>query len=317
MIHHSHGMHIEPISEGNWNDLLKMSHYASPFHDFKWGQLVTSILGGTYRPLVAMQEDCQWLIPGYTSTPWGSSKGSFRIGSIGYGGPLPIHTIKNALDEIQHVHELFHDLHLHFDASQIRATLYPDPIWNGLSHVGLQMSNTYKIALTSNRDMLFHETLSGNVRTAIRKSEKEGVTVHMIDTSNQREMQQAYHLLCQTQKSVGSNYTTPYELFTALATNQLTSTRTQTFVAFYKDSIVGTTTLVYGGSEAFHLFHGWDRTATASCSNQALIWSMICFALENSLSVFNMGASHSDALLKAKMQWGGHLEYVPTIHLAF
>lgn len=310
-----HKVKIEPATENTWDKLLKKSIYATPFHDYQWGVLTTELLGGEYVPLVATKDDYQWLIPGYRLKPWAKSQGHFRIGSIGYGGPLPVHKMISSDSEIRNVNGILNQIASQLKLSKINALLYPAHEWSALTNTNLQFGSTCKVALSSNSKELFDDTLSGNVRTAIRKSVKEGVVVRSVNVNNDSEMTQAHDLLCSTQNRVAASYTTSYKIFEALASKKMTNTSSQTFIAVHNGVLVGTSTLLYDDAQAFHLFHGWDRSFTKLCANQALIWHMMCFAIELGIKTFNMGESHTDALLEAKMRWGGHIELIPKFEL--
>jgi hypothetical protein len=294
---------IEVIDNTSWDKYLSKANQSSPFQTYAWSKGIERILGGKFMPVYAVIGQRSWLIPCYLGSPWATND-ELRIGSIGYGGPLPIHEIEDISGEYIAIQDVLNGLSLKFNCSQVMATLYPRPGWGELNDRGLSLSETVIVPLSSTIETIFTLTLTGNTRTAIRKATKEGVVIREVNTENIEECERAYKILRDTQVSVGSNYTTNRDLFFALARGE-TLGLTKVFISVVHDTITGVAVLVWNEHEAFHLFHGWDKAFAYSCANQALIWHMMKYAHELNVPVFNMGESHSDSLLAAKLRWGG------------
>ncbi len=302
------------ISENQWTTLKKSSPYASPFQDYGWGMLTTKILGGSFSPVLAQIEGLKWLVPLYKNNPWASKPNEYSIGGIGYGGPLPTHRLVDVGKELEYVIKIIAQLRLFINSDHIKAILYPSSVWENSESSKINLSKTCRIELANNTDTVFNKTLSGNARTAIRKSNKSAVIIREINILTLDEVKEAHLLLTKTQKKVHAQYLTDYDLFLSLSTTKLQTAVSKTFVAIYKGRIIGVASLIYDGNEAFHLFHGWDEEYKQLCSNQALIWHMLCFSVDRGIRLFNMGESHTDSLLKAKLRWGAKIEYVPKIY---
>ena len=305
-------MKINLLNKTEWSMKLKLSPYRTVFHEYWWGKFTTEYLGGEFFPILVEDENRQWLLPCYIGKPW-SENDQVSIGGIGYGGPLPLYEINSPAIEGNRVSEILPEIAQYFKKNSIKATLYSDKSWSLIEDNRFQMSSTVKIPLIRSKDYMFENILTGNVRTAIRKAHKSDVVVRGINSSED-ELAQSYNLLIDTQKRVNSKYVTDRKLFMSLAQNN-NYQKSKCFVAIKDSRILATTILVWNDLEAFHLFHGWDKNYDSLCANQSILWEMINFAKVEKLESFNMGESHSENLLRAKLRWGGRVELVPRISL--
>lgn len=296
------------ISKKQWNILKNASPYASPFQDYEWGSLTTKILGGNFYAVMARSNGLKWIIPLYEGKPWVRKKGCYRIGGVGYGGPLPTHVVTDVNQELEYLYKIIDQLRVFVNADGIEWTLYPSKFWDDTN---ISKTKTCRIQLGRGKDYIFNKVLSGNVRTAIRKSDKSGIIIREINVLNHDELKAAHYLLTKTQERVGSEYLTDYDLFLALSSLRSDLLQAKTFVAVFDKQIIGVATLIFDNNEAFHLFHGWDYNFKKVCSNQALIWGLICYSVDLNIQIFNMGESHTESLLKAKLRWGAKIESVP------
>lgn len=305
-------MIVERLSRAAWNDLLSTSPYRTVFHDYDWGEVITTHLGGLYRPVIIKNEGKSWLVPFYVGKPW-SKEGEQRIGSIGYGGPLPLHAIQNPRTELESVTRLFNKISTDCNVQKIDATFYPARCWEGVHSKGMHLKSTVIIDLKGTPEEIYANVLSGSIRRSLRKSIKANVLITELG-NNESAILQAHRLLVQTQQRIGSSYSTPESLFRALCQLKLATTQSQTFLARIEGEIVSVMVMLYNQDEAFYLLHGWDLEYRDCFANQALIWHMIKHASSLGCRRFNMGFSHTDALLQTKLSWGGHIEYLPTLN---
>jgi hypothetical protein len=266
-------------------------------------------LGGSLRLFEALEHQSRWLIPCYFGMPW--SNIGFRVGGVGYGGPLPLQNVTSAQHEFEQLNCVLHLLSEFTSKKCDGVTTYPAAFWESLqSSPSIAISNTRIITLPRDGTTLFDTVISGNVRTAIRKARKYGVEIRHILPD---DIPIAHKLLVDTQRSVGASYTTPLELFADICCNM--QTVTCTLVAIYEKSVIGVATLLNTYHYGFHQFHGWDRRFANTAANQLLIWGLLEESITAGCRFFNMGESHSAELETAKARWGSHR--VPILRLSF
>lgn len=294
-----------------WHQIVADSPYASPFHAFEWGKIIAQTLGGTYRPLIIESQVNSWLAPVFCGGPWSENSHQLRLGSLGYGGPLPQHKLTDPGVGLHESEQVVAAIKNYTKAETVHAILYPDPLWSAIQTKG----QTAKVYLKESAEQVFDTILSGNVRSTIKKSIAAQVQVRPLEIANQEELAAAYELVAQTQRQVGADYITPFTLFKELCSLHMQDAAGQAFVACYEERIIAVMVLVYNQRESFFLLHGWDRNFARLAANQALIWEMIRYSVERRITVFNMGASHSEALLQSKLRWGAVVENIPQLDL--
>ena len=81
-------MRVKSLTLKEWEILERAASITTPFHDVAWFELILSSLGGELDQYLCEFDGQRWLVPCFSNGPWGEK--SFRIGSIGYGGPVPL-----------------------------------------------------------------------------------------------------------------------------------------------------------------------------------------------------------------------------------
>ncbi len=279
---------------------LKESSFASVFHVSSWKRAVTEHVGGKALFFFCKEGDFSWLIPVYQKLPWSTQ---FRIGGIGYGGPIPLYKTTSPLEEKANIDRLIRILEQHLDQKCTSYATFPWEKWAELPIAKPDfLTFTQIIHLDPNPSYLFEKVLTGNVRTAIRQAERQGVKTRKLD---QGELQMAHHLLSLTQTQVKASYITPFSFFQHLA---LSGEGAECWGAFLEDGrMAAMSVLLYAHESAFHFLHGWDRAFAPPGTNQILIWAMIQRSLQCNLRTFNLGESHSDSLRETKKRWGAKM----------
>ncbi len=264
------------LTAPEWDRAIQSSPYCSYFHQSCWIKTVCEHIGGTYRLVVSDG----WAYPLFFGEPWSET---FRIGSIGYGGPLPLFAIKSPeLPSLQPLVDLYQ-----MPCSGL--TAFPHSGWK-------EANSETEILALQDPETLFKKVLSGNVRTAIRRA--TGCLAQQLE-----EREEAYSLLVQTQERVEAGYITQKPFFMALCDLP----GVELWGGFSESGALATMALLLiGEREAFHLFHGWNPEEQVIGLNQLLIWNMIQSAEKAACKTFNLGESHSPSLKKAKQRWGSH-----------
>ncbi len=239
----------------------------------------------------------QVLIPLYSGGPW-ADQGACATSGIGFGGPLPVSTVK------EEGAQLFHRLRA---AALKAAAVHGARINHGRLSPLLPVLcdpdasvKTLLLALQRPASYLFDHRLSGNVRTAIRRSQQEGFIFRQAATSH--EVEEACLLINRTQASVGSDYLTPCDLLQRLT--QQETTHCELHIATHKDNLVAAAVLLVHRNICSHWLHGWNRDYAARCANQGILWHMIGRCAEGDVRYFDFGISSTLSIYKSKRRWG-------------
>lgn len=286
---------VQELTSSEWQTYIENSDYNSVFFQFWWGNATEQHFSVKFKPLLMTTDaDLKVLVPCYITDV------NFRIGFIGYGGPLPL-VYMNVNCEIDLYHRIMVQLKEYFNLPCIGFTSYVHTKWQKVEdYMQPFISNTTVVSLDETEDVVFSQTISGNVRTAIRKAKKSNVTIRDISPDL---LPQAYKLIIDTQSSNGAGYVTDYDFFTFLALSN--SEYSKGFAAYIDDEMLGAAICLFSPKEAFHYLHGWNRVNLSTCFNQLLIWSMMQEAIKRKCKFFNMGESHYKSLLEAKKRWNG------------
>lgn len=291
-------LRVARLDEPAWNQVLAKASCSTVFHSWSWSQLVCTVLGGEFHPMAIVSgEQHLHLAPVFSGKPW-ADKGAFRLGAIGYGGPLPTSTPgRSDPPSYSEIANLIKLIEAERGESCSGATLFPHRNWKPDDDIALGCAHLLDIK--SNTEHMFNEILTGNVRTAIRKALHSSVTVRGISID---ELATAHTMLNQTQLLVGAAYQTPLSLLEALITME--SPKGLVLGAFIGNRMISMGVFLISNRDAFHLFNGWDRTAAAYCPNQLLLWSAVLESQARGASVLNLGESHYPSLAQAKERWG-------------
>lgn len=291
------------LSPQGWDELAATSPYVSYSHSSAWLELEAQELGGNYSLLLMKYAGRQWLVPLITGVSW-VHVGDFRVGGVGYGGPLPLQPVQDPLEELKAVYTLLGALALREKLlGRWSATLYPLEAWGRVK--GLSCSYAHLVPLPSIVEEMWAGLGSG-LRGKIRLAQERGVEIRCIEP-NLSEIEVVWHLLNDTQHRVGTvARPTPLMLLWELCR---TYDWSRTFVALVDGQIVSAMVLVWdlAGREVFHWLHGWDRDGAygKSRANEALMWAVIQFAIERGFQVLNLGnAMGKPGLIRFKEQWG-------------
>lgn len=286
---------VQELTRFEWQTYIENSEYNSVFFQYWWGQVTEQHFAVKFRPLLMSTDaELKVLVPCYVTDV------NFRIGFIGYGGPLPLYDM-NVSCELDLYHRIMAHLKEYFNLPCIGFTSYVHNKWKYVKD-DMQpfISNTTVMSLEKTEDFVFNQTISGNVRTAIRKAQKSNVSIRNITPDI---VAQAYKLIIDTQRNNGAGYVTDYDFFTFLASSN--SEYSKGFAAYIDDEMLGAAICLFSPKEAFHYLHGWNRVNMSTCFNQLLIWSMVQEAIKRKCIFFNMGESHYKSLLEAKRRWNG------------
>lgn len=294
-------MKIIKLTDEEWDFCLTAAHYKCFFYTSFWKNQIIKNFGGQALLIKCEVASKNWLVPLYFGKPW--SQG-FRTSSIGYGGPIPLFHIHDPDLELKNIRNVLTELESKYKISCKGFTTYPSHDWASVTLKNKEfLSFTQILSLEKDPTYLFEKVFSGNVRTSIRRAQKEGVCVRLIYPN---EVKVAYKLLVETQQTVKSTYVTPFSFFSSLF--ESASNGVKVWGAFSQlNEMVAMSMSLFTELDGFHLFSGWDRRLGKGGANQAILWTMIQEALKLNLVSFNLGESPSELLNKAKSRWGGNM----------
>lgn len=297
---------FEKVDDIAWSSELQTAPYASPFHEYAWNDMVAEHFDYEFQGYAASYGDQTWLIPAYHHDQL------IRSSFMGYGGPLALHQVTDGAAEIRTSVDMLMELKAKLGATSVQGTLYPADFWPVKSpEQAIEMTQTTILDITFTSEDIFNTILSGNCRTAIRKAAKSGVRIRSLTETDAYE--QAKALLNETQRQVGSSYITDISLLCSIGSLNDSTIMADTYTAEINGQPIAMSTVVMNQHEAFHLFSGWDRKNANVCANQALHWNNILQAQKYGSAQYNMGESHTQQLLAAKLRWGGRVVAVPKL----
>ena len=269
------------------------------FQETAWRNAITECFGGASSIVILSQCGEPWYsLAVFSGAPW-SAAGQFRVGAVGYGGPYPLHQFAtDALSSPGALASLLDKTQEALGMKLAGGTTFPlKNSWE--QDLPGQVSYTSCVSLPSADEEMFEKVISKNVRTAVRKAQKTGVIVQKL---GEKDLFRAQELLMATQKRVGASYETPLQFLESLY--KIANPSINFYGAFLNGVMCAFSGFLYGSSEAFHLFNGWDREFASVCPNQLLLWCGIKEAISRQLATFNFGESHYKTLAEAKSRWG-------------
>lgn len=287
------------ISDEAWDKLIGLA--GTVFHYSEWMRCIISSFGGLLVKAV-LHKDGEPLaaFPLFMGQPW-SSESEFRVGAIGYGGPVFLSEDSKYSIPLK---EMLLLLQGKLKASCVG--LRGIPVKQNLEHHSFPHGVTYRLNLISDISEIFHTSLNKNIRTAVRKALKENIFVRPLQPS---EFEQGWKLVCHTQQEVKSSYTTPLTFINNIM-NINHQLKPIFLGAFSSERLCACGLFLVSQRETFHMFHGWDRSFSNLCPNQLLIWRAIESAHMHSSPSLNFGESPYESLKVAKSRWGGTPEFV-------
>jgi len=292
-------MDIQYLDSETWNNYLEGSIYQTAFHNAFLIEAFVQELGGKATLCLVTEGSKAWLTPVFQGCPWNQGEEYFSTSSVGYGGPLALHRIVDTYRERLEIQKCLQALEIHLKRNFYRGTLYPFPGWVG--QINDHISETLVIVqMNLNAAFTFGQIITGNARTAIRRAKKSGVTTKLVET--EKELDSAFQLILNTQRSVSANYATPYSLIQRLHVDKTLNAELR--IAVVENDIVGAVMLLKHKIHSFHWLHGWDKSYGKFCGNQLLIWSMMQTCMNQGCPTLNLGASHTPEQKRAKERWG-------------
>ena len=289
-------MQFIKIAKELWDEKVNEEKNSNIFHTSWWSDVSARIFNKSISYYLFINQENQYLIPIFFDN---EIKESYSIGLIGNGGILPIGHMSITYSEL--IKTIASKFSFFFGSlpTKIMLNIQNNPVVPKSYYYNPKIFKTQVLDITSDIEQVFNFRISGNVRTAVRKAKKKDIYIIKEDF-NDYEILDAYNLLIKTQTYVGSNYTTPFELFE----NLISTTFSSLYIAKKDDVIVSMTVCLFFKSSAFFYLNGWDREYSPLCANQLLIWEMILDAKNKDCQTFNFGSSHYDSLTKAKSKWG-------------
>lgn len=281
------------VKESEWNEFLKRDRSANIYHTPKWKKILENSFG--YEPYYLFAKDEYGQIEGLFPLIYLKSRiTKNRLSSIPFAhvcGPVGNETAVNLL--VLEGIKLFKKLKVtHFEIKSF-VDFYGFKRQNAFS--------TYILDLSPNVEEVWKKMDKGSVRWAIKKSQKEGVSVDI--TKNIEDLKSFYELNCQTKKDIGVPCH-PWNFFENLF--KFLNNYVYLYVARYDNQIIGggimmhfkdTVIYGYGASNSKYLnLHPYN----------AIIWKSIEDACLKVYKYYDFGRTSYDnvGLINFKKRWG-------------
>jgi hypothetical protein len=287
-------MRVQAITMQDWVILEKDASITTPFHDPDWLNMVLNCLGGELDSYLCEGDGGCWLVPCFSKGPWGAA--GFRIGGIGYGGPVPLADWPSASALATSCRNVIEAICYSRGQRCKAATVFPLLGWTVPREGELHPTS---IIYPGQTPAEAFASAHGTKRTAVRKAIKLGLEVSALKVQNAAA---AHALIAQTQVDVGASYTTPFSLIQAMLDHP--SQMCKGYGVFLKGALASVALVLERGHDAFLLFHGWDRACATMNANELIYWELIRAAIDRNIRRIDLGRSHSATLLKSKERWG-------------
>lgn len=290
---------IKKIGLEKWESLRKTSSIPSVFLSSEFIQFVTESFNIEFAGLLAESEDQSFLLPCYIK----NNLSEFQVGFIGYGGPLPI---LRTIESLYAVDELATLAKQHFGMKLSKFVTYPS---NGIEYSGLMKRETIYTDVIEIKeiDYLFNNVFSGNVRTSIRKAQKNNVYTKKLPLE---DLPYAHKMLSDTQKRVGAPYCTDFNFFSLICNSE----KHIALGAYIDNRLIGVSVFLIDRFEVFYYLNGTDVEFRNFSQNYLMLWHAIKYSAANNIKFFNLGASHYDELKKFKQKWGAKEYKILTLY---
>lgn len=294
-------MRIEKLTRADWVALESAASFTSVFHDIRWLELVRDCFGGVLDLYLCTGLRYRWLVPCYSEALW--SQNGFRIGGVGYGGPIPLGA--EDIDPLGAIEclDAVAALEAYLGRGCTGGSSFPSNCWNEVSSRYLEKGRvdcTALMALRGSPEEMFKNLISGNKRTTLRRAGKTGLEVRTLTVT---DAVQAHNLICATQARVEATYRTPLSFIERVVFGEAIDA--ELHGAFHAGELLSITLTLFRKGKAFLLFHGWDRErAMNTGANELCYWTAISSAAQRGIGIFDLGRSHSQTLLASKLRWG-------------
>ncbi|GKW40882.1 hypothetical protein [Pectobacterium parvum] len=276
-------MNVTVLSKEQWDLIILESPFSTVFHTSWWNTLLSNVFGGSWEPIYLNSKNQNYLLSLSFGGPWGSL--GYISGTVGYGGFLPLHSAGMTLNEYNELYTKFKN-ETNFTLSKVVSI--PGVISdldNGLATRILYFDHR-------GYDSIFN-SFSTSVRTAIRKSERVGIS---ITDACLEDVGEITKLINETQANVGACYLTPYELILGI---YMSNKNGYIIKAMYGNKIIAASVFIFNVNEVFHFLNGWDREFSLLNANYGILNYVIKKECK-SKSRLNLGSSHSINLDRSK-----------------
>lgn len=280
---------IKKINLNQWELMRKTSSASSVFLSSEFIQFVTRSFKMDFIGLLAENKKQSFLLPCYI-------KGDvleFQVGFIGYGGPLPV---LSTMESFSCVDEIATEAKQYLGIKLSKFITYPSQHLEYFGRMKAETTYTDIIELKE-IDYLFNNVFSGNVRTSIRKAQKNNVHVKKLPFE---DFERAHKILSDTQKRVGASYCTDFNFFSLICQSE----KHMALGAYIDDRLIGVSVFLVDALEVFYYLNGTDIEFRNFSQNYLMLWHAIKYSVTNNIKYFNLGASHYEELKKFKQKWG-------------
>ena len=294
---------INPIVYANWNALIAPQPKHSFFHTAEWANVLAETYGYTPVYFAAGETSLRSILPLIEVDSW-------LTGRRGIGLPFT-DDCEPLCADASTFQKLFTSA---VEFGKIRDWKYIE-CRGGRELFGEVPASLlfygHGLDLTAGEDELFSR-LESSVRRAIRKSEKIGVTVEVLQ--NREAVQVFYSLQCQTRKKHGLP-PQPFRFFLNIHKHILSQNMGMVVVARHHGRPVAASIYVNFGDRAIFKYGASDETFQDLRGSNLVMWTAIKEYVRRGASHLDLGRASmgNEGLRKFKLGWGAEerkIEYV-------
>jgi predicted N-acyltransferase len=290
-----------------WQELLDQTKFSTAFHTPEWAEIVSNNYPWL-KPRFFLYSDSsenQAIIPFFEYYSFRGKKMT-SIPFCEYGGPLPLDKLINFSDFCFDINnysskEKYSGLKIKFHPS-MNNWIPESAINNSECKIS---SNLHTCIMNLNNSIdEYLSSLKKDTRYSIKKSQKEGVKIHI--GKNENDFKKFYSIYINTMKKYGS-FSMSYGFFQALATikpNKNNSINMKLFLATINTKIIGGIVLIEHRDTIHYYLSGTRPGFSYYQPNSILLYEAIKSATDDCYRFFDFGATEKNSpIQKFKSQW--------------
>jgi hypothetical protein len=286
---------IQPLEISNWDALLTRRPDFSFFHGSAWAKVLTETYGFTPFYLATGAADVsQSILPLMEVDSWLTGR---------RGVTLPFTDDCAPLAASPAGHEKLFQAALKIGRE--RRWKYVECRGGRKFFGAVPAANSYyghNLELAADEDKLFGR-LESSVRRAIRKSQKDGVTVEVLQSMKAVEV--FYKLQCQTRKRHGLP-PQPFDFFVNIHRHILSQNQGFIALASYRGQAIAASVYFFLGGRAIYKYGASDLAQQQLRANNSVMWEAIRWLARTGATRLHFGktARANEGLRRFKLAWG-------------
>jgi hypothetical protein len=285
-----------PLSQPEWNEIIKQSDLASPFLTSNWAKVLNETYD--YKPFYFLIKETKdntlaGIIPFLQVDSFLTGKRGVSLPFTDYCPPLFFKKIS-----FNSIFSLIKDFAVESGWQYVEFR-------DGEELFKEDPSEKYYIhamELTSDIDQL-HKNVKSNTKRNIKKAENSGVEIKI--GNSEEDVETYYNLHCLTRQRHGVP-PQPHSFFKNIYTNMIKEGMGNVISASYKGEVISSCIYFYFGKKVIYKFGASDLKHQDVRANNLLMWKAISYFAEQGYTYFSFGKTdiENEGLRKYKLGYG-------------